>query len=36
MNTKVNFYFEKQSLFQLEMLELRTIASKTGLSEELK
>lgn len=36
MNPKVNFYFEKDSKFQDEIAELRKIALKTGLDEELK
>ena len=36
MNPKVNFYFEKESRFQIKMQELRNIALETGLNEELK
>ncbi|MGS0748247.1 DUF1801 domain-containing protein [Halpernia sp. GG3] len=36
MNPKVNFYFEKEARFQIEMQELKKIALKTRLSEELK
>ncbi|SFI21727.1 YdeI/OmpD-associated family protein [Halpernia frigidisoli] len=36
MNPKVNFYFEKESKFQTEIQELRKIALKTGLQEDLK
>ncbi|MFC6268359.1 YdeI/OmpD-associated family protein [Frigoriflavimonas asaccharolytica] len=36
MNAKANFYFEKDSKFQAEIIELRKIALKSGLEEELK
>lgn len=36
MNPTVNFYFEKESKFQKEIQELRKIALKTGLQEDLK
>ncbi|WP_417427614.1 YdeI/OmpD-associated family protein [Halpernia sp.] len=36
MNPKVNFLFEKPTKFQSEIKELRKIALKTGLEEDLK
>lgn len=36
MNSKVNFYFEKPSKFQTELRELRKIALKSDLVEDLK
>jgi len=36
MNSKVNFYFEKPSKFQTELRELRKIALKSNLVEDLK
>lgn len=36
MNSKVNFYFEKPSKFQTELRELRKIALKSELVEDLK
>jgi uncharacterized protein YdeI (YjbR/CyaY-like superfamily) len=36
MNLKTDFYFDKASTFQKEMQELRKIALKTKLNEELK